>query len=141
MSKSISGPESTLAPTPFGSSFTLGSLESIILSDSDTELGDSDKENQVRRAEGGVSTVEDVVHIQQSRTYFTRDNAPDFRIYKDSVHHICSTPTTPSKRCGRQPLMNTPTRKRLIDSVQQSAVNRRIAVLDGPRLAKSDLDG
>lgn len=140
MSKLISGPDSTLAPTPFESSFTLGSLESIILSDSDTELDDSDKENQVRGAEG-VSTVEDVVHIQQSRTYFTRDNAPDFRIYKDSVHHICSTPTTPSKRCGRQPLMNTPTRKRLIDSVQQSAVNRRIAVLDSPRLAKSHLDG
>lgn len=45
-----------------------------------------------------------------------------------SIHNICNTPTTPPKRMGRARLINTPTRKQLVDFIQQSAINRRMTL-------------
>ena len=47
-----------------------------------------------------------------------------------SVHNISSTPTTHKKCPSRPRILDTPTRKRLIDFVKESAVNRWIAFVD-----------
>ena len=106
--------------------------------DMDSELGDSDKENE------DVGTVEEVVKAEHSRREFTyrerlrvhflrelgwtmRQISNHTNISLGSVHHICNNPATPKKRRTGRPLtLNTPIRKKLIDFVQQSAVNRRM---------------
>ena len=47
-----------------------------------------------------------------------------------SVHKICNTPTTPKKRSGRRAVLSEDVRKRLIDFVQQSAINRRMTFME-----------
>lgn len=144
--------ESTLAhSTPLPSL----PFEFVILSDSDTELDDSDKENEIWRVEDeneiwrveDPGTVDEVVQVQHSRKEYShkqrirvhvlrevgwtmREISEYTKIPLGSIHYICTTPVTPRKRRGRLPLLNTPTRKQLIDFVQQSAVNRRMPFLE-----------
>lgn len=155
-SKLMPTSESTLAhSTPLPSSST--PFEFVILSDSDTELddSDSDKENEFWRVEDGneiwrvedPGTVDEVVQAQQGQKEYSHKERIRVHILREvgwtmreiskytkiplgSIHYICTTPVTPRNRRGRMPLLNTPTRRQLIDFVQQSAANRRMPFLE-----------
>lgn len=139
-------------------------------SGSETELDNSDKENQL--VEPGVlqditydvpdmtygvpvvqvedednGTVEEIIRADQSRKEFSHKDRirvhvlrelgwtmRDISIYTEiplgSIHNICTMPATPRKRRGRPRILTTPTRKRLIDFIQESAANRRMNFLE-----------
>lgn len=147
---SISSVEFNL--TPFGSSppvsdTNLTTIEYILI-ESDTELdysdSDSNKENQDPE---DVGMVEEIVRADQSRKEYTYKERVRVHVLRDlgwtmrqisnftsiplgSVHSICTTPATPSKRKGRQPLLSPAIRRRLVEFVCQSAVNRRMPFLE-----------
>lgn len=114
--------------------FILVSRSQSHVSDSMTEgeefnwIEDSDKENQEPPKMRREFTYKERVKVQTLREvgWSLRRISDHTSISTSSVFNICNTPTTPKKRKGRPEVLSEADRQKLVEFVQQSALNRRM---------------
>jgi hypothetical protein len=67
-----------------------------------------------------------------------KDAATEFGIPLSTVYWILKNPPTPKKKTGRPKIINTPTRKRLVEFATSSRANRRLSYIQQIRIAQID---